>query len=172
MRVQSGTPGKWTSRPRERCWRVSWIPSLLSQFGRSLVEVSGVSSNTSTNSGRASIWLMKEDQHDRNALQLLQRTKVNEVAHRRNKDFDKTFGLEKEGLIQRNRDTRCHIQELREFLPRGITKVRRQRHTATSATRASENSGVRNSKVMERPKVSHLASALNCPSASPSAMKV
>ena len=31
---------------------------------------------------------MKEDQHDRNALQLLQRTKVNEVAHRGKKDFD------------------------------------------------------------------------------------
>ena len=54
LRLRSGTPGKWTSRPRERCWRVSWIPSLLSQFGRSLVEVSGVSSKRSTRSERSS----------------------------------------------------------------------------------------------------------------------
>ena len=54
LRLQSGTPGIWTSRPRERCWRVSWIPSLLSQFGRSLVEVSGVSSTRSTRSERPS----------------------------------------------------------------------------------------------------------------------
>ena len=90
------------------------------------------------------------------------------------KTSTKTFGLEKEGPIQRNRNTRCHIQELREYPPRGIMKVRRQRHAATptTTTTASENSGARNSKGTERPKVSHRASARNCPSTSPSAMKV